>query len=425
MTTDVERAQIAREIGFELRDRPLPRIAGSRPMPVEPLRPEAILEFRAAVDVMMDPAPIAIVEGVAWQDSITVHVAESGAAKTFLQIDLAATVAAVDVRTWHGRRVQSGSVAYVSFEGDALSVRLRALVEHADRELDHLHILRATEPLSPRLTRDGEERSAGEIYLSRQLEALTAVLAERCAPGIVLVVVDTVRASLAGNEDSSEHASAYLRSIRRLMALTPGAAWILAHHAGWQDSDSPRKRERGSSAWRGNCDATLYLEAGAYDTKSGEAPLTLRALKVRDGEPPAPLALIRRRVELAAAATEDLRDGPLTSCIIVADRRSREERDADAAEAAAAKQQAIDLRVLRAIREYPSATNLHALQQYLGLGYPIVRESVTRLLQGDHVLLGARNQPYQVTPSGVQKLANDPSVEPMEPSGTERNRAEP
>ena len=90
---------------------------------------------------------------------------------------------------------------------------------------------------------------------------------------------------MTGSEDSSEHVSAFLRAGRRLMARTPGAAWCLVHHAGWQDGDSARKRERGSSAWRGNCDATLYLEAGEYDTERGEALLTLRVLKVRDKGP--------------------------------------------------------------------------------------------------------------------------------------------
>ena len=46
--------------------------------------------------------------------------------------------------------------------------------------------------------------------------------------------------------------------------------------------------------------ATLYLEAGDYDAERGEAALTLRTLKVRDAERPAPLRLVRRRVELAA-----------------------------------------------------------------------------------------------------------------------------
>ena len=167
------------------------------------------------------------------------------------------------------------------------------------------------------------------------------------------MVVDTVRASLSGSEDSSEHVSAYLRAMRRLMARTPGAAWVLVHHAGWQDGETQRKRGRGSSAWRGNCDATLYLEAGEYDADRGEAALTLKALKVRDGERPTPLALLRRRVTLSQAD----RDGvPLTSCIVIADPRSRADREASVVAAVRADEQALDLRTLRVLVDHPDVT---------------------------------------------------------------------
>ncbi len=111
------------------------------------------------------------------------------------------------------------------------------------------------------------------------LTTLTQELATTARPPIVLVIIDTVRASLAGNEDSSEHVAAYLRAVRRLLLCVPGAAALLTHHAGWQDGDTPRKRERGSSAWRGNVDITLYLEAGDYDPDRGEACLTLRTCR--------------------------------------------------------------------------------------------------------------------------------------------------
>jgi hypothetical protein len=95
--------------------------------------------------------------------------------------------------------------------------------------------------------------------------------------------VDTVRASLSGSEDSSEHVSAYLRAVGRVLATVPGAAALLVHHAGWQDGEGKRPRERGSSAWRGNVDGTLYIEAGKYDQEHHERRLILRTLKVRDG----------------------------------------------------------------------------------------------------------------------------------------------
>ena len=62
-----------------------------------------------------------VVEGIAWAGCLTVLVSESGTGKTFLQLDLAGAVS--DGVTWHGRATVQGSIAYLSFEGDALGVR--------------------------------------------------------------------------------------------------------------------------------------------------------------------------------------------------------------------------------------------------------------------------------------------------------------
>ena len=161
--------------------------------------------------------------------------------------------------------------------------------------------------------------SRGERTVRAALDVLAAHLVTTQSPPVVLVVIDTVCASLSGSEDSSEAVSAYLRAVRRIVAHVPEAAAILAHHAGWQDGESRRKRERGSSAFRGNVDVTLYLEGGHYDTARGEAQLVLRALKVRDTERPPPIRLVRRRVELAESIG---RGEPVTSCIIERDRRT-------------------------------------------------------------------------------------------------------
>ena len=83
-----------------------------------------------ASDLLPLAAPVEIVEGVVAADSLTVIVAESGAGKTFVQLDMAATVSD-HLPSWHGRAVEPGSVVYLSFEGDALGLRLRALREMA------------------------------------------------------------------------------------------------------------------------------------------------------------------------------------------------------------------------------------------------------------------------------------------------------
>ncbi|MCC7181168.1 MAG: AAA family ATPase [Acidobacteria bacterium] len=370
------------------------------PDPAHPQPARPALRFQSAAGIISEPAPDPIVEGAVWENCLTVLAAESGAGKTFVQIDLSAAVSAGT--PWHGRDTQQGAVAYVSYEGDALNLRFRAARDIRGHRLEHVYVLRAHEPLSPRVTHDGEACSPGERALTTQLELLAADLTTRSLPPIRLVVIDTVRASLSGSEDSSEHVSAYLRAVRRCMAVVPGAGVLLAHHAGWQDGDTQRKRERGSSAWRGNVDATLYLEAGEYDRERGEAPLTLRALKVRDGERPAPLHLIRRRVDLAVF---DRRGRPLDSCIIEPDRRTHQDIEAERVATLDAQFAETDRRVLQAMRDYPAATSITRLRPYVGLRTGIVTDAVARLLRAGHVAEGRRGEPYTVTPSGLALLA--------------------
>lgn len=357
------------------------------------------LVVQRALEVIKTPRPVDIIEGVASAGGVSVLVSESGVGKTFVLFDVSAAVA--DGVPWHGRATSHGSVVYLGYEGDALGLRLRALRDVGGRRLEHLYVVRAHDPLSPRVTRDGEERSIGEITVTLALETLAEELAASRRPPIVLVVIDTVRASLSGSEDSSEHVAAYIRAVRRLMTRTPSAGAILAHHAGWQDGEQQRKRERGSSAWRGNCDCTLYLEAGDYDADRGEAALVLRALKVRDAERPAPLHLIRRRVELCEM---DRQGQPVTSCVIEPDRRSTQDRDAERLAVANAAQQETDLTVLRAMRDVPAATSISRLRPYVGLRTDAVNASVVRILHAHLAVEGKRGHPYTLTEAGLVLL---------------------
>ncbi len=357
--------------------------------------------FQPAADVARTPPPLEIVENAAWADNLTVLVSESGTGKTFLLLSMAAAIS--DGVSWLRREVLPGSVAYASYEGDALGVRLRALREVGGCQLEHVYVLRARDPISPRSGRDGEEqRSVGELQVTADLEALGETLRAARKPPIRLLVIDTVRASMTGSEDGSDHVSAYLRAVRRIMACVPGAAAILAHHAGWQDGETQRKRERGSSAWRGNVDGTLYLEAGTYDATSGEAELTLITKKGRDIEIPPPLHCIRRRVALNEMGR---RGQPVTSCVIEPDRRTREDRAAEAAAAAEQENLAVDVRVLTAIAEHPEATSQDRLRLLLTLRKDTVNASLARLLRLKWVRMPEKQrQPYTVTAEGRKAL---------------------
>src|SRR5262245_9140309 len=142
-----------------------------------------------ARDLMAAPLPKTIVDGLAWQGRKTVVVSESGTGKTFLLLDLSAKVS--EGLRWHGRETHHGTVIYISFEGDFFQLRLEAL-DLVGHSLEHLHVIQATAPISPKLTRDGEESSSrGELEVVADLEGLKADLDATGAPPIVLVILDT------------------------------------------------------------------------------------------------------------------------------------------------------------------------------------------------------------------------------------------
>ena len=131
----------------------------------------------------------------------------------------------------------------------------------------------------------------------------------------------------------------------------------------------------------------------------------LQTLKLRDGELPPPLHLVRRRVELAEMVDRaDMRRGPVTSCVIVADSRTREDREAERHAALDAESHAVDLRVLRAMRDHPEATNIRKLRARLGSRLDEVNEAVSRLLRTGFVTEGKRGQPYVLTAAGRAAL---------------------
>lgn len=356
-------------------------------------------QFISAHDIIEEKPRDEIVESMAHAGGICVIVGESGAGKTFLAQDIAAAIA--DGRNWHGRRTERGSIAYVSFEGDALSLRLEALKNHG-ASLEDFYILRASDPISPRIGRDGiEEPSIGETFLAGRLQRLAFQLREQGKPPLNSVFIDTVRQSLSGSEDRSEDVAAYLRAVRRIMVTVPGGvAWPI-HHSGWLDGEVKKKRERGSSALRGNVDATIYLEVVEDDPDNHRAFLKLSTLKLRDGERPTPLYLIRQRVDVARF---DSHGNPMSSCVILRDTRTRADREAERVAEVEAADAELDLKVLRAMRDYPGATSQGNLRAHLGIKQNDVVDSVGRILRAGLAVEGKRGEPYKVTEAGLAHL---------------------
>jgi RecA-family ATPase len=354
-----------------------------------------------ATDVIDLPTPAAIVEGLVWEKCLTVVTSESGVGKTFVVLDLGAHISSG--LEWHGRGVQVGSVVYVYFEGHP-GLRLKALREVGGHWLSNLFVVDASRPLSPAVDRDRVEvPSLGELELAAWLDEIVAATVAESLPPVVLVIFDTIRASLAGSEDSSEAVSAYLRAVRRLLTHTPQAAGLLVHHAGWQDGESRKKRERGSSAFRGNVDASAFLDVERYDPERHEARLTLTQIKVRDGETLPPLHLIRRRVEIPGF--RDRWGQPVTSCLIDSDRRTREERDAETTRETQAVDREQDRALLRIIREHPEATSQRLLRALTRTKSETFNATLDGLILAGLVIPPPKQRtPYMLTPAGLAAL---------------------
>jgi len=381
-----------------------------------------VVRWQRAADAIAEPSPEPVIDGIAWANAISILVGESASGKTFVELDMAACVSAD--REWHGRKVRQGSVVYFGFEGH-VGLRLKALHDVGKHALTHVYTVRASDPLSPSLDRERlETPGRGEQDALRDLTQIVAYLKAHGLPPVVLLFVDTIRASLLGSEDSSESASAYLRAVRRIMACVPGAACLLAHHAGWQDKDTQQKhgrqRERGSSAWRGNVDATFYLEASEYDHQTGQARLTLKTLKVRDGEMRPPLHLIRKHVDLPGL--ENRWGDPVTSCLIVSDRQPR----ADQTATAEAASLALDRQTLQRLAASPELTSLRKIRTVMGVARELADATLARLVDRGWVEPpGRQRHPYSVTAHGHAVLAEakigrkPPASGPTEPRATQ------
>jgi RecA-family ATPase len=367
-------------------------------------------QFLTADDVITEALPETVVDGLAWAGSATMFVGESGAGKTFCLLDLASCVGSGI--PWHGRVTQLGSVAYCSWEGDGFKRRILAL-RAAGQSTEGFHLLRCSQPISPIQARDtGEMQSAGEIELADRLAELSHALALAGRPPIRLLIIDTVRTSLAGSEDASDNVASYLRAVKRLVKALPGAGAILAHHAGWQDGEGGtagkgRKRERGSSAWRGNGDGTVYLEVVGGDSE-GDLELSLKTIKTRDDTFPHPLPMKRRRVVIPSVFDNFGR--PVTSCHMVDDDRSPEERAVAAKAAQEERDRPQDLVILRTVRNNEGMTSLQAISGAAHISNAACKVAVDRLVVRRLLIAPPKQrQPYRLSHEGSDLLSRSES----------------
>jgi hypothetical protein len=214
------------------------KLRATKPTPAKP-------RLIYARDVHFDPAVTDPVKHMIGLREVGFLFGPSSAGKTFVAFDLAMAIAMGRER-WCGRRVKPGAVLHVAFEGGKGSRKrlLAAALEHGDPG-EMLSILDNAPPLN----REGDQAGVAMIV------AAAAELSANSGSRVSLIVIDTLSAAAAGDdENAAADMSAFVAKLKQVAERT-GAAVLAIHHTG-KDRMSGM---RGSSALRGNADFVIEL----------------------------------------------------------------------------------------------------------------------------------------------------------------------
>lgn len=260
-----------------------------RQTPIDMLR--ARLSTGAQFAAMAPPQPL--IAGLLDRDSIAYMIGKSGSYKSFVALDLAASVAC-DM-PWHGRRVHAGTVLYLCAEGQAgAHVRVAAWLR-ARKRTDTGGLLVLDVPVQAR----DETMWGAFVQLCREL-------------GPVLIVIDTqARCSLGFEENSNSDMSLFVGQVDMLRAAT-GACVLVIHHIGRNGSDA-----RGASVIDGAQDAELRVTRGA-------SPLTCQLVTDKQKDRPDDTA-IELRLDTVRMGWDPLSGEDVTSLVVSGEQQARSE----------------------------------------------------------------------------------------------------
>lgn len=222
------------EILREIRNQDVREVARQR-RAVRDREPLRVLDFDAFLDA---PPPNYLVPGMLYRDGIAVVFGAPGAAKSFLVLDIALSLAAGT--PWRGSSLGTGVVHYVMAEGQSTNtLRAQAWMHHHGVGRDAVGSRFKAIPSAVMLT------DAGVVdYLAR---------VQQDQPD--LIVLDTKNLMFVGKESQGDDYGAMLRVLHRLREAAGGAAVVLIDHSGLGDDT----RTRGSNAQKGGVETEIKV----------------------------------------------------------------------------------------------------------------------------------------------------------------------
>lgn len=216
-----------------------------------------------------------IVKGVIERDSLAMLYGEPGSAKSFLAMDIAASIATG--RDWHGHRCDKGAVFYIAGEGaNGIARRFKAWELAHSTDLTTAPLAVSTKPVA-----------LDDPQAARSVQQAIVELSEVLGQPPALIVVDTLARNFAGDENSTRDMNLFIRCMDGLRHKWQ-ASILIVHHTGKDTS----KGARGSSVLK----AAIDTEYSA--TMDENKVICLQAHKMKEAELPRPLAFKLEGVKL-------------------------------------------------------------------------------------------------------------------------------
>lgn len=201
-----------------------------------------------------------LIDGILERGAFGLAWGQSAAGKTFVVVDMAASVATQT--PWHGRTVRGGPVIYLCGEGHrGVSRRLLAWQIARGISLDK----------APLFVSDAAAMLTSAADLARVIEAIDAIAKASGPP--VLIIVDTMHRHFQGDENNSADIGRLMQHLD-LLREPYGSTLLIVHHSGHSDGE----RARGSSAIRPTLDAEIKVSRT-------DRVVTVKSMKSKDAEP--------------------------------------------------------------------------------------------------------------------------------------------
>ena len=233
------------------------------------------------------PAMTWLIKGILPSSGIGAFYGESGSGKSFLAIDMAATIA--EGRRWFGHRVVPTPVVYVCLEGEAgFRTRVLAWEKHNGRPIpDTFKVILETFKLNDK----------------QDVDDLATVLLAKENKG-ALIILDTLnRATPGADENSSKDMGEIISNAKKLQQLVGGLVLLVAH--------TGKNKEKGI---RGHSSLIAALDAAIEVKRAGDQRQWINT-KAKDGQDGAVHAF--RLDEKVIAHDED--GETISSCVVFAD----------------------------------------------------------------------------------------------------------